>query len=49
MKRTIDLALAGHRTETEATRELLAQALSHPDHAEGTAAFLERRPPRFRA
>ena len=47
MKRTIDLALAGHREEDETTRALLTEALQHPDHAEGTAAFLERRAPRF--
>lgn len=47
MKRTIDLALAGHRTEDDTTRALLTEALQHPDHAEGTAAFLERRAPRF--
>jgi enoyl-CoA hydratase/carnithine racemase len=47
MKQTIDLVLAGLRVEDSTTRELLAGALSHPDHAEGTAAFLERRAPRF--
>lgn len=47
MKQTIDLVLAGQRDENDRTRELLAEALAHPDHAEGTAAFLERRPPRF--
>ena len=47
MKRTIDLVLAGQREENDTTRALLAEALSHPDHAEGTAAFLERRPARF--
>jgi enoyl-CoA hydratase/carnithine racemase len=34
----------------EAARDadrLMAEALSHPDAAEGAAAFLERRPPRF--
>jgi enoyl-CoA hydratase/carnithine racemase len=49
MKTTIDLVLRGVRTETEDTRALLAQALEHPDHHEGTAAFLERRTPRFGA
>lgn len=47
MKKTVALALAGVRTETAQTRELLVGALQHPDHAEGTAAFLERRSPRF--
>lgn len=47
MKRTIDLALAGQREENDVTRALLTDALSHPDHAEGTAAFLERRTPQF--
>ena len=41
------LALAGHREEDQTTRALLTEALQHPDHAEGTAAFLERRAPRF--
>lgn len=49
MKRTIDLALAGVRVENDETRALLTGALTHPDHHEGTAAFLERRPPRFTA
>ena len=49
MKRTIDLALTGQRTECDETRALLAEALNHPDHEEGTAAFLERRPPVFRS
>lgn len=48
MKQTIDLVLAGQRVESDATRALLTEALSHPDHAEGTAAFLERRTPDFR-
>lgn len=47
MKRTIDLALRGHRHEDDTTRALLTEALNHPDHAEGTAAFLERRAPQF--
>ena len=47
MKRTVDLALAGVRTEDDETRALLREALEHPDHEEGTAAFLERRPPSF--
>ena len=47
MKRTIALANAGVRKETDETRELLLAALNHPDHMEGTAAFLERRAPRF--
>lgn len=47
MKQTIDLVLGGVRSETEQTRALLTQALEHPDHHEGTAAFLERRPPAF--
>ncbi len=49
MKRTIDLVLAGQRTENEQTRALLSEALSHPDHEEGTQAFLERRAPNFGA
>jgi enoyl-CoA hydratase/carnithine racemase len=47
MKQTVALALAGVRTENEVTVRLLTEALQHPDHTEGTAAFLERRPPRF--
>jgi len=49
MKRTVDLALAGQRVEDEVTRALLAEALAHADHAEGTRAFLERRAPQFSA
>ena len=47
MKRTVALAVDGLRSENNETEELLADALQHPDHAEGTAAFLERRTPRF--
>ncbi len=47
MKQTVDLALGGLRTENDVTRALLAEALEHPDHEEGTAAFLARRPPQF--
>lgn len=47
MKQTIDLVLTGQRQEDDTTRALLAAALAHPDHAEGTAAFLERRAPMF--
>jgi enoyl-CoA hydratase/carnithine racemase len=47
MKRTVELALAGTRAENEETRALLREALGHADHEEGTAAFLDRRPPRF--
>lgn len=47
MKRTVAAALAGVREEDHFTRGLLVEALQHPDHAEGTAAFLERRTPRF--
>jgi enoyl-CoA hydratase/carnithine racemase len=47
MKSTIAEALRGVRQENDLTRALLAEALTHPDHVEGTAAFLERRTPRF--
>lgn len=47
MKRTIELALEGQRSENDETRALLGEALTHPDHHEGTAAFLERRSPDF--
>ncbi len=47
MKQTVAMALRGVRVETDETRSLLAAALRHADHAEGTAAFLERRTPRF--
>lgn len=47
MKQTIAGALAGHRDEADWTRRLLVEALEDPDHHEGTAAFLERRSPRF--
>lgn len=47
MKQTIAAALNGVREENDFTRSLLTAALEHPDHTEGTAAFLERRTPRF--
>lgn len=47
MKITVALAEAGIRSETDQTRALLTEALEHPDHQEGTAAFLERRTPFF--
>lgn len=47
MKRTVAMALAGVRDEDQETRRLLAEALAHPDHAEGVAALLERRAPVF--
>lgn len=47
MKRTVAAALDGVREENDLTRDLLVEALEHPDHAEGTAAFLQRRTPRF--
>lgn len=47
MKRTIALALAGQRSDDEMTAGILEEALRHPDHEEGTAAFLERRKPTF--
>ncbi|MFN8125452.1 MAG: enoyl-CoA hydratase-related protein [Candidatus Nanopelagicales bacterium] len=47
MKQTVALAEAGVRSETDVTRALLTEALEHPDHREGTAAFLERRTPFF--
>lgn len=47
MKRTVALAVNGLHDEDEETRALLTEALSHPDHREGTAAFLERRTPFF--
>jgi enoyl-CoA hydratase/carnithine racemase len=47
MKRTVAAALAGLREENDLTRSLLTEALEHPDHAEGTAAFLERRSAHF--
>lgn len=47
MKRTVALATAGVHEENDETRALLTEALEHPDHVEGTAAFLERRTPFF--
>lgn len=47
MKRTVDLAVQGLHVENDETRDLLVAALEHPDHREGTAAFLERRTPFF--
>ncbi len=47
MKKTVALAVAGVRDEDAQTRALLTEALEHPDHLEGTAAFLERRSPHF--
>lgn len=47
MKETVALAAAGVATETDRTLALLTEALEHPDHVEGTAAFLERRSPNF--
>ena len=47
MKRTLEMALEGQRQENDETRALLGEALTHPDHHEGTAAFLERRRPDF--
>lgn len=47
MKETVDMVLAGQRSETDRTKALLAGALHHPDHEEGTSAFLDRRQPVF--
>jgi enoyl-CoA hydratase/carnithine racemase len=47
MKKTVAMAGAGIRDENSETRALLTEALQHPDHIEGTAAFLERRSPHF--
>ncbi|MDP4015039.1 MAG: enoyl-CoA hydratase-related protein [Candidatus Nanopelagicales bacterium] len=47
MKTTVAWALSGVREDTAETRDLIAGALAHPDHKEGTEAFLEGRAPRF--
>lgn len=47
MKKTVAMAAAGVKVENDETRALLVEALEHPDHVEGTAAFLERRAPFF--
>ncbi|WP_425569052.1 enoyl-CoA hydratase/isomerase family protein [Pseudonocardia xishanensis] len=51
LARTKQLVLSGAgRTMTDhvvATREALAECFASEDHAEGVAAFLERRPARF--
>lgn len=48
MKRLVhDGAGADLRTHVEATRVAMAECFASADHAEGVAAFLERRPARF--
>lgn len=51
LERTKRLALAGMsadlRDHVAATRTALAECFASADHAEGVAAFLERRPPNF--
>ena len=39
--------LDGQTEDDEATRALFAEAFILPDFTEGTAAFLEKRKPRF--
>ncbi|WP_157432938.1 MULTISPECIES: hypothetical protein [Actinomadura] len=40
-------AAAGLRDHVRATGEALAECFGSADHAEGVAAFPEKRPPRF--
>lgn len=43
----VEGATAGLRDHVRATGEALAECFGSADHAEGVAAFLEKRPPRF--
>lgn len=47
MNRIIDKILAGQRETDEEVEGLRSAAIHGEDYAEGVAAFLERRPPRF--
>lgn len=46
-KRMIRFVLDGQSEESEETAEMFARAFTMPDFAEGTAAFVEKRKPRF--
>jgi enoyl-CoA hydratase/carnithine racemase len=47
MNRIIEKIVAGQETSDAEVEEIRSQALHGVDYAEGVAAFLERRPPRF--
>ncbi len=46
-KTIVGAILAGRADEDDETRALHAHSVTSPDYAEGVAAFLEKRPPRF--
>ena len=47
MKTEIELVLSGLRVDSEQTLNFVRQAMVSPDHAEGIAAFLEKRTAKF--
>jgi enoyl-CoA hydratase/carnithine racemase len=47
MKTEIELVLSGLRVDNEQTLNFVRQAMVSPDHAEGIAAFLEKRTAKF--
>ena len=47
MNRIIEKIVAGQETPDAEVEEIRSEALHGEDYAEGVAAFLERRPPRF--
>jgi enoyl-CoA hydratase/carnithine racemase len=47
MNRIVEKIVAGQETPDAEVEEIRAEALHGEDYAEGVAAFLERRPPRF--
>jgi len=47
MNRIIEKIVAGQETSDAEVEEIRSEALHGVDYAEGVAAFLERRPPRF--
>ena len=42
-----DVLHADPRRAVEQSKELIGKLMNEPDYAEGVAAFLEKRPPRF--
>ena len=47
MKTEIELVLSGQREDSEQTLRFVKDAMVSPDHAEGIAAFLEKRTAKF--